>query len=54
MNIIVIMAFIIDGQSLRNTDSFVQATLDLTERIALQGRTGSENAVTLIYTWEFD
>jgi translocation and assembly module TamB len=42
------------GQSLRNTDSFVQATLDLTERIALQGRTGAENAVTLIYTWEFD
>jgi len=42
------------GQSLRNADSFVQATLDLTERIAVQGRTGSENAVTLIYTWEFD
>jgi len=42
------------GQSLRNTDSFVQATLELTERIAVQGRTGAENAVTLIYTWEFD
>ncbi|HSH06877.1 MAG TPA: translocation/assembly module TamB domain-containing protein [Burkholderiales bacterium] len=42
------------GQSLRNADSFVQATLDLTERIALQGRTGAENAVTLIYSWEFD
>ncbi|MDX1376752.1 MAG: translocation/assembly module TamB domain-containing protein, partial [Burkholderiales bacterium] len=42
------------GQSLRNADSFVQATLELTERIALQGRTGSENAVTLIYTWSFD
>jgi len=42
------------GQSLRNADSFVQATLELTERIALQGRTGAENAVTLIYTWEYD
>lgn len=42
------------GQSLRSTDTFVQATLELTERIAVQGRTGSENAVTLIYTWEFD
>ena len=42
------------GQSLRNADSFVQATLDLTDRIAVQGRTGSENAVTLVYTWEFD
>jgi len=42
------------GQSLRNADSFVQATLDLTERVAVQGRTGSENAVMLIYTWSFD
>ena len=42
------------GQSLRNADSFVQATIDLSERIAVQGRTGSENAVTLIYTWQFD
>lgn len=42
------------GQSLRNADSFVQATVDLTERIAVQGRTGSENGVTLIYTWAFD
>jgi len=42
------------GQSLRNADSFVQATVDLTERVAVQGRTGSENAVTLIYTWQFD
>jgi translocation and assembly module TamB len=42
------------GQSLRNADSFVQATLELTERTALQGRMGSENAVTLIYTWEYD
>jgi len=42
------------GQSLRNTSSFVQATLNLTERIAVQGRTGSENAVMLIYTWAFD
>jgi len=42
------------GQSLRNFDSFVQATLDLTERIAVQGRTGAENAVMLVYTWAFD
>jgi translocation and assembly module TamB len=42
------------GQSLRNADSFVQATVDLTERVAVQGRTGSENGVTLIYTWDFD
>jgi len=42
------------GQSVRNADSFVQATIDLTERVAVQGRTGSENGVTLIYTWAFD
>ena len=42
------------GQSLRNADSFVQATVDLTERVAVQGRTGSENGVTLIYTWSYD
>lgn len=42
------------GQSVRNADSFVQATVDLTERVAVQGRTGAENGITLIYTWAFD
>jgi len=42
------------GQSVRNADSFVQATIDLTERVAVQGRTGSENGITLVYTWAFD
>jgi translocation and assembly module TamB len=42
------------GQSVRNASSFVQATVDLTERLAVQGRTGAENGITLIYTWAFD
>ncbi|MFZ5558567.1 MAG: translocation/assembly module TamB domain-containing protein [Pseudomonadota bacterium] len=42
------------GQSLRTAGTFVQATLELTDRLALQGRTGAENAVTLIYVWSFD
>ncbi|HSO07088.1 MAG TPA: translocation/assembly module TamB domain-containing protein, partial [Pelomicrobium sp.] len=42
------------GQSLRNAGTFVQATLELTNRLALQGRTGAENAVTLLYIWSFD
>lgn len=42
------------GQSLRSAGTFVQATLELTERLAVQGRTGAENAVALIYVWSFD
>lgn len=42
------------GRSLRSAGTFVQATLELTDRIAVQGRTGAENAVTLFYVWSFD
>jgi translocation and assembly module TamB len=42
------------GRSLRTAGTFVQATLELTDRVAVQGRTGAENAVTLFYVWSFD